>query len=292
VAASCIVVPVPEVERAVDLPRREHTRDGADGMPAHITLIYPFVDDAELTPAHVDEVGKVVGRFPRFSFALTSVERFTHAAGAHVWLAPTPAAPFVELVHALERAFPAYPSFAGEYDSVIPHLTVASRTSEEAIATVEAELADALPIEAYATTVYVMVNDAGQWRTRSEHGLGSRGAVRYSATMNEDDLRRLREVGAEEQVSAGQTLIERGQYGAGLFVILEGSVLVEAREGTRELGEGSIVGERALLSEDGLRTARVRAASDLRVLAVDRAHFERLCADDPAFAERVADASR
>jgi len=110
--------------------------------------------------------------------------------------------------------------------------------------------------------------------------------------MNTDDLRRLREVGTEEQVSAGQTLIERGQYGAGLFVILEGSVLVEAPEGTRELGEGAIVGERALLSEDGLRTARVRAKSDLRVIAIDRGEFERLCADDPAFADRVAEAAR
>lgn len=110
--------------------------------------------------------------------------------------------------------------------------------------------------------------------------------------MNADDLRRLHEVGAEEHVAAGQTLIERGQYGAGLFVILEGSVVVEAPEGTRELGEGAIVGERALLSDDGLRTARVRAMSDLRVIAVDRAEFERLCADDPAFAGRVADAAR
>jgi len=110
--------------------------------------------------------------------------------------------------------------------------------------------------------------------------------------MNADDLRRLQEVGAEEQVAAGQTLIERGQYGAGLFVILEGSVVVEAPEGTREHGEGAVVGERALLSEDGLRTARVRAGSDVRVLAVDRVEFERLCADDPAFAERVAEAAR
>jgi CRP-like cAMP-binding protein len=116
-------------------------------------------------------------------------------------------------------------------------------------------------------------------------------ALRYSPAMNADDLRRLREVGAEEEVVAGQTLIERGQYGAGLFVVLEGTVVVEAPEGTRELGEGAVVGERALLSEDGLRTARVRAASDVRVLAVDRVEFERLCASDDSFAHRIADAS-
>jgi CRP-like cAMP-binding protein len=35
----------------------------------------------------------------------------------------------------------------------------------------------------------------------------------------------------------------------------------------------------------------VRATSDLRVLAVDRLQFERLCADDDTFAQRVADAA-
>jgi CRP-like cAMP-binding protein len=107
--------------------------------------------------------------------------------------------------------------------------------------------------------------------------------------MDAEDLRRLSEAGSEARIGAGQVLIERGQQGAGLFVILEGTVVVEAPEGTRDLGPGALVGERALLSADGRRTARVRAASDVRVLVVDRAEFDRLCADDTSFADRVAD---
>jgi CRP-like cAMP-binding protein len=109
--------------------------------------------------------------------------------------------------------------------------------------------------------------------------------------MSPDDLQLLGTVGAEANVAAGQVLIEHGQHGSGLYVILEGTVIVEAPEGTRELGPGAFVGERGLLSADGLRTARVRATSDIRVLAVDRIEFERLCADDPAFALRIADGS-
>jgi CRP-like cAMP-binding protein len=107
--------------------------------------------------------------------------------------------------------------------------------------------------------------------------------------MNAEDLRLLETVGGEAEVAAGQVLIERGQHGAGLYVILEGTVVVEAPEGTRELGPGASIGERALLSADGKRTARVRATSDVRVLAVDRAEFERLCADDPTFALRLTE---
>jgi CRP-like cAMP-binding protein len=111
------------------------------------------------------------------------------------------------------------------------------------------------------------------------------------ATMNADDLRRLEAAGAEAEFPAGCVLIEHGQFGTGLYVILEGTVVVEAPEGVRELGPQAVVGERALLSADGTRTARVRATSDLRVLAVDRHEFELLCADDPDFARRVEDAA-
>ncbi len=109
--------------------------------------------------------------------------------------------------------------------------------------------------------------------------------------MTPDDLLLLGTVGAETAMAPGQVLIERGQHGAGLYVILEGTVVVEAPEGTRELGPAAVIGERALLSADGLRTARVRAVSDVRVLAVERADFDRLCEDDPELALRLAAAA-
>ncbi|HEU5476818.1 MAG TPA: cyclic nucleotide-binding domain-containing protein [Gaiellaceae bacterium] len=109
--------------------------------------------------------------------------------------------------------------------------------------------------------------------------------------MNEDDLQRLQAVGSELAFAAGQMLIERGKPGTGLYVVVEGNLVVEAPEGTRELGRGAVVGERALLSADGLRTARVRALTDGVVLTVERAAIDRLCADDPAFAERLARSS-
>lgn len=112
--------------------------------------------------------------------------------------------------------------------------------------------------------------------------------------MDADDLQLLREAGTEISIDAGQVLIEHRHHGSGLFVILEGAVIVEAPEGDRELGAGAVVGERALLASDGRRTARVRALTDLRVVAVDRAEFERLRTADPALADRIEllDASR
>jgi CRP-like cAMP-binding protein len=107
--------------------------------------------------------------------------------------------------------------------------------------------------------------------------------------VDEDDLRRLKECGSELAFGAGKVLIERGQPGTGLFVVVEGELVVEAPEGTRELGPGAVFGERALLSADGLRTARVRALTDGVAVAVDRPEVDRLCAEDPALAKRLAD---
>jgi CRP-like cAMP-binding protein len=109
--------------------------------------------------------------------------------------------------------------------------------------------------------------------------------------VDDDDLQKLEAVGSELSFGAGQMLIERGKPGTGLYVVLEGKIVVEAPEGTRELGPGAVVGERALLSEDGTRTARVRALTYGKVLTVERAEIERLCADDPGFAERLANLS-
>jgi CRP-like cAMP-binding protein len=109
--------------------------------------------------------------------------------------------------------------------------------------------------------------------------------------VNEEDLRKLEAAGTKLSFGAGQLLIELGKPGTGLYVIVEGQVLVEAPEGTREFGPGAVIGERALLSEDGLRTARVRAVTHGVVVAVDRVEVDRLCADDPEFAERLARSS-
>jgi CRP-like cAMP-binding protein len=106
--------------------------------------------------------------------------------------------------------------------------------------------------------------------------------------VDEDDLRKLEAAGSELSFGAGQVLIERGKPGTGLYIVLRGHIVVEAPEGTRELGPGSVVGERALLSADGTRTARVRALTHGVVIAVDRAEVDRLCAEDPEFAERLA----
>ena len=107
------------------------------------------------------------------------------------------------------------------------------------------------------------------------------------ADLDDEQLDRLATCTSELEAPAGQALIERGRAGSGLFVLEQGQAIVEAPEGTRELGPGDVFGERSLLGEDGERTARVRARTDVRCLAIARTELERLMAERPVVAERL-----
>ena len=91
------------------------------------------------------------------------------------------------------------------------------------------------------------------------------------AGLAEESLGRLAEIASEVQVPAGQTLIRPYDVGLGMFVIEEGSVVVEMRGGREvELGAGEFFGELALLVPEATRVARVRAVNDARLVAISR----------------------
>jgi hypothetical protein len=64
----------------------------------------------------------------------------------------------------------------------------------------------------------------------------------------------------------GDTLVEQGDAGSDLYLILDGVLAVEADgDEIAEVGPGNIVGEMALLQDEGTRTATLRARTRARV---------------------------
>jgi CRP-like cAMP-binding protein len=84
-------------------------------------------------------------------------------------------------------------------------------------------------------------------------------------------------------LDAGEALVEQGQEGRDLFLLLDGVVDVEVDgEEVAEVGPGALLGEMALL-EGGRRTASVYATTPVRVVvvppdAVDQSALEELAA--------------
>ena len=113
------------------------------------------------------------------------------------------------------------------------------------------------------------------------------GGLPLFADLDDAQLDRLAKATSEFDAPAGQALIERGKPGAGIFVLEQGQAIVEAPEGRREIGPGDVFGERSLLGDDIERTARVRAETDVRCLAIARPEIERLLAEDPRLADKL-----
>jgi CRP-like cAMP-binding protein len=100
--------------------------------------------------------------------------------------------------------------------------------------------------------------------------------------VGDDVLARIVDASSELSAPAGRVLIRADDPGAGMFVLQEGTVLVEGHGRTIELAAGSVFGELSLLVPEATRVARVRATTPVRCLVIDRARFEELL-DEPAF---------
>jgi CPA2 family monovalent cation:H+ antiporter-2 len=95
-------------------------------------------------------------------------------------------------------------------------------------------------------------------------------ALPIFAGASDSALERLASASGELTCSAGQIVALEGDPGSGMFVILDGTASVEWRGGSVNLEAGTFFGELTLLAPGGRRNARVRAATEMRCLAIPR----------------------
>lgn len=133
------------------------------GVPAHITILMPFMSPGRITTRTLSEAKSALKAVQAFSFALNKVARWPETT----YLVPEPAAPFIQLTRAVERAFPDYPLYGGRHPEVVPHLTVADGSAsraDEAEGELRAILAQRGPIASICKTVDLFENSSGTWR--------------------------------------------------------------------------------------------------------------------------------
>jgi tetratricopeptide (TPR) repeat protein len=116
-------------------------------------------------------------------------------------------------------------------------------------------------------------------------------ALPMFAELSLSDMKALYRVCTLHALQAGQHLIEPGQPGRGLFLLVEGQVEVYAgsEPGSRllnTLGVGSYVGEISLV-QDGPTSARVTARTPVKVLFISRDAFNQYLFGSPTAALRI-----
>jgi 2'-5' RNA ligase len=97
-------------------------------VPAHVTVLYPFVAPEALTEDLITTLAAVVRSVTAFDCRFVRTRWFDQDV---LWLEPEPAQPFRQLTAAVWRPFPQHPPYAGAYDDVIPHLTIAEQRLAE-----------------------------------------------------------------------------------------------------------------------------------------------------------------
>jgi 2'-5' RNA ligase len=170
-ARSAVIVTVPSAEDAVAQHRTRFDRAAGLGVPAHVTILYPFVPPSLIDAHVISTLAAAVATVPRFHAACETTGWF----GTEVlWLDPQPADRFRALTTAVARAFPAHPPYGGEYDEVIPHLTVGHDAELEQLRDAAKEVLPHLPIRMTVKTaaLWCGTDDPGSWQQTAELPLG------------------------------------------------------------------------------------------------------------------------
>ena len=168
---SALLIPVPEAEQAVGEWRSLYDPSAAAGVPAHITLLYPFVPRTAVDDDLLEELRAHFADSSPFRYRFPAYARFPGVA----YLSPEPSRPFRKMISNLSERYPDYPPYRGIHEDVVPHLTIADRRDRLDMALmqrIERGLAPLLPIEARATEVWLMTERRKRWSRKARFPLG------------------------------------------------------------------------------------------------------------------------
>jgi len=160
---SAVLVHIPEAEPVVGTCRLAHTGDAPLGVPPHVTLLFPFVPVERLTTDVEDRLAGLLGAAQAFDAVFARTARFPRV----LYLEPEPEEPFAALTGEIAAAWPEHPPYEGEFETVVPHLTVAESDDERVLERVAANVEPHLPIRARVREAQLYAQDAaGRWHER------------------------------------------------------------------------------------------------------------------------------
>jgi 2'-5' RNA ligase len=166
---SAVIVTVPEAEPVVGEWRLRHTYDAPLGLPAHVTLLFPFVPAGGIAEAE-GRLAEVVAAHDAFDATFPRTARFPEL----LYLEPEPAERFGALTAAIAAGWPEHPPYEGEHETVIPHLTVAESTDGSLLDSIAEAVEPHLPLALQVTEASLFVEDAnGRWHEHSRLPLGA-----------------------------------------------------------------------------------------------------------------------
>lgn len=154
-----LIVKVPEAEPVVGPWRSRFDPAATAGVPAHITVLAPFLNRHLVDATVVGELDALIGAHQVFEVDLVQCRRFP----AVLYLAPEPAAGLRALTGAVAARWPEAPPYGGQFADVVPHLTIAHSQDQDVLDMIESDVGGRLPITARIGSVQLMAYKAERW---------------------------------------------------------------------------------------------------------------------------------
>ncbi len=165
---SALIVAVPQAEPVLARWRSEHGAAAGHGVPAHVTVLYPFLRASRIGPADHEALRLAAASVPAFDVTLGRVGRFPGV----VYLAPDVTEPFAALLAAVQRTWPDLEPYGGQFETFVPHLTVHEGAGPEPPG-LASELEESLPLRTRAEALTLIVEQpGGGWATAGRYPLG------------------------------------------------------------------------------------------------------------------------
>ncbi|MBT2234283.1 2'-5' RNA ligase family protein [Nonomuraea sp. NEAU-A123] len=164
---TALLAVVKEAEPLAGRWRQRFDTSASAGVPAHVTVLVPFLDIDRIDAVVIDDLGALLGEHSPFTVRFARCRRFPDV----LYLAPTPDQPFRTLTEAVAARWPEAPPYGGQFAEIIPHLTVAHGQQAHVYDEVEAALIAGLPVTANVASVSLFVSDGDRWHQHAEFPL-------------------------------------------------------------------------------------------------------------------------
>lgn len=169
---SALVILIPEAEDSVESFRIKYDPQAALGVPAHVTILYPFKSPRELTAEVIRTLEELFSKFPGFDVSFSESGRFPGV----LYLSPAPDEMLRRLTKIVAKHFPETQPYRGQFTDVIPHLTIAQvgdpQQLDKIAADFERTVRGHLQIQSSVKEVALMDNESGRWKVRMRFPLG------------------------------------------------------------------------------------------------------------------------
>ena len=167
---TAVLLAVPEADGLVGPWRAKADPSAALGVPAHVTLLYPFLPVDRVDAGVLAELQWFFRHVDPFGVRFDDLGEF-HEGGV-VYLDPADD-DLDQLIRALSRRWPECPPYGGVFDAVHAHLTVVQSTDAALRAEAAAGVRAGLPLEADVRQAELWSEGPdGRWSCREAFPLG------------------------------------------------------------------------------------------------------------------------